>query len=223
MAALPLSRKGGGTFFGFIVDAAGGDVQTLGGGRPNGAEMTNEATFWNLPAARPAFRIHCDRKRLSLEALTERLAAATGEAQVVSALLSYLEGKFDRGAFLGLKPGAEQRREVIGAGTKGCVFNGPFALEGAPQLQRVVRDGRPFIGKLRADEGEVRLGEALGRSASCPAALVPLTVAGQVVAVLCAIDLQERLLEEASELRRVAAAASLAFEMLCIGKKIRSG
>lgn len=186
--------------------------------------MRYEAPSGPAAASKPVFRIYTNRKRLIMETLTERLAAASGEAEVVSALLSYLEGKFDRGSFLGLKLHPTLGWQAVGVGTRGCAFHGgPFALAGASQLQQVVRAGLPFVGELRADEGDGWLIEALGEGAACTAALVPLAVGGRVVAVLCASDRQERLAAWAPEARRVASASGLAFGMLCIKKSIRSG
>ena len=174
-------------------------------------------------AAGVAFRINCGRRRLPLESLTVKLAAACGESEVVSALLAYLEGKFERGLFLALSCDGAREWRVKGVGTGSSDFAGDsFALAAAPQLLQVVQERRPFMGEL-GEEAAGALIEAMAAGTARQTLLVPLAVAGRVVAVLCAFDLQPRLVASLSELQRVAASAGLAFEMLCIKRRIRSG
>lgn len=159
---------------------------------------------------------------MTLEALAETLAAVSGEGEVVVALLAYLGGKYDRGAFLGLKRAPAQDLQLLGIGTEACSFPGEgIALTDAEQLSRVVLHRRSYLGELAAEGGDGRLGRALGGGTSQPALLVPLIVAGQVVALLCVKDRQGRLAAGEGELQQVATMAELALEMLCIRKKIR--
>ena len=172
----------------------------------------------------PAFRVAKVQESLTLAALADTLAAVSGEGEVVAALLAYLGGNFQRGAFLGLKRASAQELLLLGIGTEACRFPGEgIALADAEQLLRVVQGRCSYLGELAAAGGDGRLGRALGGEASQPALLVPLAVAGQVVAVLCAKDQPGRLAAGEGELQQVANLAELALEMLCIRKRIRPG
>ncbi len=163
-------------------------------------------------------------KRVSVAAVGERLAAATGEAEVVTALLAYLHGEFDGGAFLGVQHGNECGTQVLGIAAPSRRFaGGAIALADTEQLQRVVRESRPCIGELPMFGGDGRLLREMGVSAGAAALLVPMTVSGQVVAVLCASGQPGVLAAAADELQQVAAKAELALEMLCLRKRIRTG
>lgn len=163
------------------------------------------------------------KKGLSVNGVAEKLAAASGEAEVVSALLGYLEGEFQRGAFLGLKRDLAHGARVIGVGTRGGFAGSVILLDDAEQLKSVVQERRLFIGELTAQGGDGRLINAMGVEAPAPALLLPLAVAGQVVAALCVHDRTEKLAAGVFELQRVAALAELALEMLCLRKRIKAG
>jgi hypothetical protein len=160
-------------------------------------------------------------KRSTVKAVAAKLAAAVGEAEVVSAVLAYLRGEFERGAFLGLKRQPPAGVQVIGLATEGgAIAGGAFPLDDARQLKRVVLERRLFVGELACEGGDARLLQSMGGDASAAAIMVPLAVAGQVVAVLCVKDSKGRLAAGVFELQRVAAMAELALEMLCIRKRI---
>jgi hypothetical protein len=160
-------------------------------------------------------------KRSTVKAVAAKLAAAGGEAEVVSAVLAYLRGEFERGAFLGLKRQPPAGVQVIGLATEGGgIAGGAFPLDEARQLKKVVLERRLFVGELAGEGGDARLLQSMGGDASAAAVMLPLAVAGQVVAVLCAKDSKGRLAAGVFELQRVAAMAELALEMLCIRKRI---
>lgn len=165
-----------------------------------------------------------DGKGVGVKGLAEALAVASGESEVVSALLAYLAEEFDRGAFLGLRREGHSGLQAVGVTScPGGFAGGAISLQDARQLKRVVQERCIFIGELPSTGGDGQLMKGIGGREREPALLLPITVAGQVVAILCASDLQGRLAAGVFELQRVAAMAELALEMLCIRKRIRSG
>jgi len=160
-------------------------------------------------------------ERVTIKDLAGRLACASGEVEVVQALLSYLAGEFDRGAFLRLKQGTALGVQAIGAGTPVEGFPGfAAAIEETRQLKRVVREKRLFLGEMAAEGADADLIRAMGGTVPAPALLVPLSLGGQVAAVICANDRSGRLGGGVFDLQRVAVMAELSFEMLSLRKKI---
>ena len=188
------------------------------------------ATPEHVTAKLPAETAHdtkkgtCGGKGLGVGTVAERLACASGETEVVSVLLEYLGVEFDRCAFLGLQRDPALGLRVVGIGNKRYGDGGGgIALAATEQLRKVVREKRLFIGELALESGEGRMLQAMGVDLLSPTLLVPLSVAGQVVAVLCANDLKGRLTAGVFALQRVAAMAELALEMLCLRNRIRLG
>ncbi|HBG07563.1 MAG TPA: general secretion pathway protein GspE [Geobacter sp.] len=162
-------------------------------------------------------------RHVTMEVLAERLAGAPGEAQVVSAVLWYLGGEFDRAALLRLKCGSAVGVQAVAAGDEVDGFVGyAMALDEAQQIKRVVQERELFLGEFAAGGAVGGLMRAMGGSAPAPALVVPVAVGGQVAAVICVNDLKGRLAGGVFELQRVAAMAELAFEMLRIRKRIRA-
>ena len=161
--------------------------------------------------------------RIKMEVLAERLADAPGEAQVVSALLLYLSGEFDRAAFLRLKCGSALGVQAVSDGNEVHGFSRyAVGLDEVPQLQRVVQERHLYVGEFAAEAAVGELMQAMGGSAPAPALVVPVAVGGQVAGVICVNDQNGRLSGGVFELQRVAAMAELAFEMLRIRKRIRA-
>jgi hypothetical protein len=155
--------------------------------------------------------------------LAERLAGAGSEAQVVSILMVYLGGEFDRGAFLSLKPGHALGVQAIADGFEIDGFAGyAVELDRARQLKRAVQENSVFLGEFQAQGADGELLTAMGGAPPAPALVLPISVAGQVAAVLCVNDGKGRLAGGIFDLQRIAAMAELAFEMIRIRKKIKS-
>jgi hypothetical protein len=161
--------------------------------------------------------------RVKMEVLAESIADAPGEAQVISALLSYLSWEFDRAAFLRLKCGSALGVQAVSEGDEvHGFFRYAVGLDEVPQLQRVVQEKHLYLGEFPAEAAAGGLMQAMGGSAPAPALVVPVAVGGQVAAVICVNDQNGRLSGGVFELQRVAAMAELAFEMLRIRKRIRA-
>jgi hypothetical protein len=161
--------------------------------------------------------------RASIDSLADRFAGASGEPEVVSTLLAYVGGEFDRGGFLTLKQGVVRGVQATGAGADHDFFPAfTMQAEELPPLNKVVQERKPFLGELKGEGAEGKLLEALGVKGPSPALLMPLSVKGQVAAVICANDLHGRLAGGVFELQRVTAMAELTFEMICIRKRIKA-
>lgn len=162
--------------------------------------------------------------RVPLKELSEQFAGATKEGELVTALLGYLDGEFDRAALLTLKPGVALGVKGVAEGAEIAALAGcAIPLDDARELKEVAEEGRLYLGELTAKGAEGKLLRAMEAPAPAPALLMPLSVAGQVAALVCVQDLGGRLAGGVFDLRRVAAMAELTFEMICLKRKIASG
>lgn len=156
-----------------------------------------------------------------MEALSRRFVAATGEADVVTVLMSYLAEEFDRAGFFSLKCGAAQGVQAVAEGANVSQFGGWLAnLESADLVKQVLLEKEPYLGMLPAGGTEERIQTKIGGSAGSPVLLLPLVVEGTSVAFLVVEDERGRLAPGLFDLRRVVAKAELAFEMLGLKKRI---
>lgn len=163
-------------------------------------------------------------ERVSVKELAQLLSGAWGEDEVVQALLSYVAGEFDRGAFLRLRGGTAHGVRAVGDGMPLQGFSGYVAqLAQTRQLKRVVEEKRLFLGEMAADDADAALLRAMGGKVPAPALLVPVSLKGRVAGVICANDRRGRLGGGVFELQRVAVMAGLSFEMLSLRKRIMTG
>lgn len=163
-------------------------------------------------------------ERVHVKDLAQMLACASGEAEVVQALLSYLAGEFDRGAFLRLKGGVAHGVQAVGDGVPLQEFTGYRAeVAGTRELRRVVEERRVFLGEMGEEDCDVALVAAMGARPPAAALMVPVSLGGQVAAVICANDHHGRLGGGVFDLQRVAVMAELTFEMLSLRKRIAAG
>lgn len=200
------------------IPVAGGSRTEVDGALAHSlAEATGHAVA--LPQGQ-AERRAAIQVRLTREALAERLVGARREIQVVAALMSYLSGAFDRAAFLRLKGDTAIGVTAVAGGDEVERFNGfSLALDDAPQLKRVAREGRPFVGEVGGGAAGTLM-RAMGGEASGPAMVVPVALGGKVAGVICVNDRKGKLAVEADDLKRVGSMAELAFEMLVLKKRI---
>ncbi|GFO58685.1 general secretion pathway protein GspE [Geomonas silvestris] len=156
-----------------------------------------------------------------MDALSRRFVAATGEVDVVTALMSYLAEEFDRAGFFSLKCGAAQGVQAVADGANVNQFGGWLAnLDRADLVKQVLLEKEPYLGMLPAGGTEERIQSKIGGSAGSPVLLLPLVVEGTSVAFLMVEDERGRLAPGLFDLRRVVAKAELAFEMLGLKKRI---
>lgn len=164
----------------------------------------------------------CSVRRLGVDAVADRLAAAPGEAEVVATLLAYLGGEFDRGGFLSLCPGNAVGVQAVAGGVEVARFPGSMiSLSKAVLLSRVLQERTLYLGELPAGGAEGELLALVGAGRDVPALLLPLTIGRVGAALLFAVDASGRLGAGVFELQRVATKAELAFEMLAVRKRIR--
>jgi len=192
--------------------------------RFNGDATHEDADAEGLPAQEEPVVGLCYGQHFTIQVLAERLAAVSREVQVVSALLAYLGGEFDRCGFFSLKGGTALGVQALGKGTEVEGFPGhAISVQDAKLLNRVVQERHLFLGELEAGGADAQLVESMGGDTPAPAVVVPLSVGGKVAAVICANDEKGRLAGGVFQLQQVAAMGELAFEMLCIRKRLRSG
>jgi hypothetical protein len=164
-----------------------------------------------------------EREPLAIDALAERLAGSANESEVVSVLLSYLDGRYLRGAFFSVKD-----NYIVGvkASSGGVMIDGfqgrSVPVDQALRLHRVVQEKILFIGDLAAEGPEASLLTLLRGGDTASVVLVPISVRGRVAALIGASDHKAKLAAGVLELQRVAAMAELTFEMVCIRKKIKT-
>lgn len=204
--------------------AQAGEDRAAGAKPYDGRHQERSGQPWSGSAPGPDLSCQRGGRGVTMEVLAERLAGAPGEGQVVSAVLWYLGGEFDRAAFLRLRDGAAVGVQAIDQGREVCAFPGyGVALDQAYPLKGVVREKRLFMGEFGAEGALGELMEVMGGSAPAPALVVPVAVAGQVAGLICVNDHRGRLSGGVFELQRVVAMAELAFEMLRIRKRIIAG
>ena len=139
-------------------------------------------------------------------------------------LLSHIGAKYDRGAFFSVKKNMLVGVKALNAGVAVAGFNAfSVQVDESQRLRRVVQEKLLFMGELAGKGVEARLEEVISVGAeSLPVVLVPISVGGQVAAIIGASDEKGRLSGGVFELQRVAAMAELTFEMICIRKKLKT-
>jgi hypothetical protein len=159
--------------------------------------------------------------RLDLATVAGRFADATNEAAVVTTLMSYLKGEFDRTGFLSVR-----RDTVVGvqAVAKGAVVDGfsgwTIGLEGAALVRRALKEKTPYLGMFPDGGTEAQILAKIGGPPGATALLLPLVIGGIAVAFLLIEDENSRMASGLFDLQRVVAKAGLAFEMVGLRKKI---
>ena len=162
-----------------------------------------------------------DGRRVGIEALAAKFAAASAEAEVVTALMAYIQEEFDRGGFLSLRRGSAVGVQAVTEGSVVPTFAGSvFGLENAALLKRVLQEKAPYLGKLPETGTEGQILAKIGGRPGGAVLLLPLVIRGENVAFLLVEDENGRLGPGLFDLQRVVAKAELAFEMLGIRKKI---
>jgi len=157
----------------------------------------------------------------SMEEIARKFGAATGEAEVVTILMSYLKAEFDRVALMSLRRGAVVGVQAFSCGSQVPSFNGcALELAEATLLKGVLEKRAPYLGKLPEVGMEARILAKMGGAPGAAALLVPLSINGASVAFLLVQDEKGRLAPGLFDLQRVVAKAGLAFEMIGIRKKI---
>ena len=161
--------------------------------------------------------------KVSVKDVADMMAAASTEMEVVQALMRYIGGEFDRGGFLQLKSGMAAGVQAVADGLPIDSFAGFQAEVGKmAHLQRMVEEKGLVLCEFAAGDAEESLIRALGGDLPASALLLPVSLGGHVVGVICASDGKGRLGGGAFELQRVGVMAELSLEMLSLRRKIRT-
>lgn len=162
-------------------------------------------------------------ERFTVKDVAEMMAAAATEMEVVQAVVSYMGGEFDRGGFLRLKAGKASGVQAVADGEAVEGFSRfEAALEQLPQVARMVEEKGLVMCELAQGDPDGLLVRSMGGALPASALLLPVSMGGHVVAVICASDGKGRLGGGAFELQRVGVMAELSLEMLSLRRKIKS-
>lgn len=161
--------------------------------------------------------------QVTVKDVAEMMAAASTDMEVVQALTRYMGGEFDRGGFLRLKGEVLSGVQAVADGVSVDAFAG-FEVEVGrmEHLQRMVREKGLILCEFAVEDEEGSLVRAMGGKLPASALLLPVSLGGHVVGVICASDSKGRLGGGAFELQRVGVMAELSLEMLSLRRKIKA-
>lgn len=184
-----------------------------------GGEFNLKADRWgDAPVGENVFS-----SQISLNELADMMAGALSEKELVQALITYISGEFDRGGFLRLKSGMASGVQAVADGSPVEGF-ASFEAEivTMEHLQRMVEEKGLVLCEFGFGDAEAALVRAMGGKLPASALLLPVSLGGHVVGVICASDSKGRLGGAAFELQRVGVMAELSFEMLSLRRKIKA-
>lgn len=160
-------------------------------------------------------------ERYSIDQTSRSLARAEEPGEIGDALIQFLGQKFDRAALFLVRTEAICGWRAMRHGKAQEDFREVrIPLTEASVLGTVVEQQKPYSGPLTVPPFSPLLSKALGGESADEALLVPVLVGNRSVVILHAGDQKEKLQEEGSELKRLAAKAALAFEILIAREKI---
>jgi len=160
-------------------------------------------------------------ERYSIDQTSRALARAEDPGEIGDALIQFLGEKFDRASLFLVRTEAICGWRAVCHGKVQEKFREVrIPLSDASVLGTVVVQQKPYIGPLTVPPFSSVLSEALGGASADEALLVPVLVGQRTVVILHAGDRREKLQEDGSELKRLAAKAALAFEILIAREKI---
>ncbi|QWV93219.1 general secretion pathway protein GspE [Geomonas oryzisoli] len=170
------------------------------------------------PVGEPVFSEH-----VTIKDLADQMAGAANEKEVVQAVITYISGEFDRGGFLRLKSGKAVGVQAVADGLPVESFVGFEAEIGnMAHLQRMAEEKGLVLCEFAVGDPEGTLVRAMGGKLPASALLLPVSLGGHVVGLICASDSKGRLGGGAFELQRVGVMAELSLEMLSLRRKIQS-
>lgn len=160
-------------------------------------------------------------ERYSIDQTSRALARAEDPGEIGDALIQFLGERFVRAALFLVRTEAICGWRSVRHGNAQENFREVrIPLKDASVFGTVVEQQKPYLGPLTVPPFSPALSEALGGASADEALLVPVLVGQRTVVILHAGDNREKLQEDGSELKRLAAKAALAFEILIAREKI---
>jgi len=153
--------------------------------------------------------------------LAQKLARAEDPGEIGDLLIGFLTREFARAAlFLVRTEAICGWRAAGGERLQGEFRTLRIPLSDASILGSVVEKRKPFLGPFPPSPCRDRLATILASAEDGEVLLVPVELGGRTIAVLCAEGGREKLKKETDVVRKVAAKAALAFEILIAREKI---
>lgn len=160
-------------------------------------------------------------EKYSIDQTSRSLAHAEDPGEIGDSLIHFLGQTFDRAALFLIRAEAICGWRAIRGGSAVEDFRDMrVPVTEASVLGAVAEKKKPYLGPLPASPLGTRLNEALGGNYGGEALLVPVLLGERAVVILYAEGSREKLQKEGSGLNRLAAKATLAFEILIAREKI---
>lgn len=162
-----------------------------------------------------------DDVEITLDDMTRRLVAVGNRDDVADALIEYLGAHYARAVLFMVVGGqvtgwrAAKHRQPIPA-----IDQFQLPLSEPSVLKTAVESNSFFLGPVPPSGANLALTTLLGKPAPTTALLLPLSMLGRVVGVICIDDPEADMAEAVTSLQKVAGKALLAFELLILHSKI---
>lgn len=158
---------------------------------------------------------------VTLEDMTRRLVEVGNRDDVADALIDYLGAHYARAVLFMVVGGqvtgwrAAKHRQPIAA-----IDQFQLPLSEPSVLKTAVESNSFFLGPIPPSGANLALTTLLGKPAPTTALLLPLSMLGRVVGLICIDDPEADMAEAVTTLQKVAGKALLAFELLILHSKI---
>ncbi|MHB8709477.1 MAG: GspE/PulE/PilB domain-containing protein [Desulfuromonadales bacterium] len=162
-----------------------------------------------------------DDVEVTLEDMTRRLVAAGNRDDVADALIEYLGAHYARAVLFMVVGGqvtgwrAAKHRQPIPA-----IDQFQLPLSEPSVLKTAVESNSFFLGPIPPSGANLALTTLLGKPAPTTALLLPLSMLGRVVGLICIDDPEVDMAETVTTVQKVAGKALLTFELLILHSKI---
>lgn len=157
----------------------------------------------------------------SLDTISRLLAEAGGREDIADIITGYLRQEFDHGALFQIR-GSKAfgwRSTVDGKDSKDFAQL-EVGLDEPSVLKTVVQNRTCHLGEIPGNDANDRIFQRLGGYPASKGLLVPIRILERVVGLIYVDREQSDLEDRTAELQKLAAKASLAFEILILKKKI---
>lgn len=157
----------------------------------------------------------------TLEMISRLLTDAGDREDIADILIGYLAQEFDRGALFQVRGAHIGGWRAMNRGKSVETFSQLAVPLGEPSVLKTVVESRStYLGAIARNEINDRVFHALGGPMAATGLLVPLQIMGRVVGLLYVDDRNVNLSGRTVDLQKLAAKASMAFEILILKQKI---